>query len=66
MREPTITMILVLLGICLTVANMVGPFVLWVCGHAARRLARTAPQLIAARRRLDDPRAPWRGSAASR
>lgn len=60
MQQPNVTMILVVLGVCLAVANLIGPFVLWVCGHVARRLARSAPQLIAARRLLDDPRAAWR------
>lgn len=60
MQQPSLTVILVGLAICLAVVNLVGPFVLWLVGQIARRTARTAPQLIAARRLLDDPRAAWR------
>ena len=60
MQQPSLTVILVGLAVCLAVVNLVGPFVLWLVGQLARRAARTAPQLIAARRLLDDPRTAWR------
>lgn len=54
------TGILVVLGICFAILNLLGPFVLGVVGRIAAGRARTVPMLLAARRLVDDPRSAWR------
>lgn len=48
------------LGAAVAVLNLIGPWMLGVVGRVHVRAARTAPQLIAARSVLEDPKAAWR------
>jgi hypothetical protein len=56
----TLTGILVFLGLVFGVLTLVGPWVLGVWGRIRCRTARTVPQMLAARRLVDDPRGTWR------
>ena len=58
-----LTGVLVLFGLCFAVLNLLGPLVLALVGRIAVGRARTASQLIAARRLIDDPKSAWRSVA---
>lgn len=51
--------IAILVAVIATV-NVVGPFAVMLTGRVLAATARTAPQLLAARRIVDDPRTTWR------
>ncbi len=55
-----LTGVFVVFGVCFGILNLLGPFVLGLVGRIAVARARTAPQLLAARRLLDDPKSAWR------
>ncbi|SDD80960.1 ABC transporter permease family protein [Auraticoccus monumenti] len=59
-QQPSITAILVVLGICFATLGVVAPFVLGVVGRLTARSARSVETLLAARRLVDDPRGAWR------
>jgi len=56
----TVSVVLVVFGLCFGVLNLLGPFVLSLIGRFRARRARNAESLLAARRLLDDPRSAWR------
>ena len=56
----TLTGILVFLLLIFGVLTLVGPWVLGIWGRIRCRTARSVPQMLAARRLVDDPRGAWR------
>ncbi len=56
----TLTGILVFLLLIFGVLTLVGPWVLGLWGRIRCRTARSVPQMLAARRLVDDPRGAWR------
>lgn len=58
-----LTVIMVVFALCFAVLNLIGPVILGLIGKFSAGRAKTVPQLLAARRLIDDPRSAWRSVA---